>query len=261
MAFIEVNGARLFYKTFGPAAPRKSPIVLVHGSTGTGQSNWGEMAPLLAERYTVIVPDCRGHGQSSNPEHSYSFKELANDTAGLIRGLGYERAHVIGHSNGGNVALVTLVEHPEVVQTAVLQAANAWISPDLPEKQPTYFDPDYVAVHSPEWKNEMIALHSATHGPDYWRELLQLTVKELICEPNYTPENLANVSRPTMVIQGENDGVNAPYEHAQFIARHIPGAELWIPEGIGHSVHVEIPTEWIDKVLDFLHRRGGENID
>jgi len=64
------------------------------------------------------------------------------------------------------------------------------------------------------------------------------------------------VRRPTLVIQGENDRVNAPYEHAQFIARYIPQAELWISEGIGHSVHLEIPDIWIEKVLDFLQRRG-----
>ena len=256
MAYIEVNGARLFYETFGQESPGKGPIVLLHGSTGTGRSNWSQVAPQLAREYPVIVPDCRGHGRSSNPNHTYSFKEMANDTAALIRSLGYECAHVIGHSNGGNLALVVLVEHPEVVQTAVIQAANAWVSPDLIQRQPGLFDPDRVAIESPGWMHEMIELHSETHGPDYWRELLLLTVNELISEPNYTPEDLAKVHRPTLVIQGEKDGVNAPYEHAQFIARYVPDAELWIPEGIAHRVHFEIPVIWIEKVLDFLRRRG-----
>ncbi len=100
---------------------------------------------------------------------------------------------MIGHSNGGNLALVTLVEHPEVIQTAIPQAANAWISPDLPERQPGLFDPDQVEREDPEWMNQMIAWHSDIYGPEYWRELLQLTVNELISEPNYTPEDLAKV--------------------------------------------------------------------
>jgi pimeloyl-ACP methyl ester carboxylesterase len=257
MAYIEVNGARLFYETFGQERPGNAPIVLLHGSCGTGQSNWKDMAPQLAKDYYVILPDCRGHGHSSNPNHSYSFKEMADDTACLIRALGYQRAHVIGHSNGGNLALVILVEHPEVVQTAIPQAANAWISPDLIEREPGLFDPERVAREAPEWMNEMIAQHSETHGPDYWRELLRLTVTELISEPNYTPQDLAKVRRPTLVIQGEKDGVNAPFEHAQFIARHIPEAELWIPAGIGHNVHLEIPDKWLATVRDFLQRRGG----
>jgi pimeloyl-ACP methyl ester carboxylesterase len=78
---------------------------LIHGSTITGAEDWSRVAPLLARQYRVIVPDCRGHGQSTNPDLSYSFKEMADDTAALVRALGYERAHIIGHSNGGNVAL------------------------------------------------------------------------------------------------------------------------------------------------------------
>jgi pimeloyl-ACP methyl ester carboxylesterase len=59
-----------------------------------------------------------------------------------------------------------------------------------------------------------------------------------------------------LVIQGENDRVNAPAGHAQFIARHIPRAEVWIPPGVGHTVHHERPVEWLERVLDFLARRS-----
>jgi pimeloyl-ACP methyl ester carboxylesterase/cell wall-associated NlpC family hydrolase len=216
---------------------------------------------LLAREYRVIVPDCRGHGQSSNPNRSYAFKEMADDTAALVRALGYKRAHIVGHSNGGNVALVTLIEHPEIVQTAILQAANAYVSPDLIEKEPAIFDPERVARERPEWMDEMIALHGATHGEDYWRDLLRLTLRETIAAPNYTPDDLARVERPTFVIQGENDRVNAPMRHAQFIARNIPDAEYWIPKGIGHNVHDEKLFDWIARVLDFLARRGDDAND
>ncbi len=261
MPFIQVNGANLFYETFGVDGPGRVPIVLIHGSTGTGKSNWGLVAPLLARSYRVIVPDCRGHGQSGNPMPSYAFKEMADDTAALIHLLGYERAHVIGHSNGGNVALVTLLEHPEVIQTAIPQAANAWVSPDLPEKEPSKFDPARVAREDPTWMNEMISLHAGTHGPDYWRDMLNMTLKETITQPNYTIQDLKRVQRPTLVIQGEKDSVNALYKHAQFIALNIPDAELWIPQGIGHNVQDEALFSWIDKVLNFLDRRGNDPAD
>lgn len=261
MAFIEVNGARLYYETYGKQRPGRAPIVLIHGSYITGRVDWGEVAPLLAHDYYVIVPDCRGHGQSSNPNHSYSFFEMAADLAGLIRALGYGRAHVIGHSNGGNIALVTLLEHPDVVQACIPQAANAYVSPDLVERIPAKLDPERVAREDPDWMNEMIALHGPVHGPDYWRDLLRLTAHAIITEPNYTPEDLAKVQRPTLVIQGEHDATNAPARHAQFIAQHIPEAELWIPAGIGHNVHTEIPCEWTRRVLDFLARRGDDAND
>lgn len=261
MPYTEVNGAEIYYETFGEEKPGRAPIVLIHGSTGTGRSNWSLVAPLLAREYFVIVPDCRGHGMSSNPNRSYSFKEMAADTAALVRALGYERAHIIGHSNGGNVALVVLMEHPEVVQTAIPQAANAWVSPDLVEKEPPLFDPGRVEREAPDWKESMIALHGKKHGENYWRDLLKLTLDELISEPNYTPADLQKVRRPVLVIQGEKDRVNAPYQHVQFIARHIPAAESWIPAEIGHNVHDELLFEWVEKVLDFLKRRGSADND
>lgn len=258
MPFIKVNGASLYYETFGTQRPGKGPIILVHGSTQTGRSCWAEVAPLLGREYYVIVPDCRGHGQSENPRQSYSFKEMANDLAVLAHTLGDQRAHLIGHSNGGNVVLVTLLEHPDVVQSCIAMAANAWVSPDLPEKEPVIFDPERVAREDPDWMKEMIELHGPTHGPEYWRTLLQLTLTELISQPNYTPQDLAGVQQPVLVIQGADDRVNAPQRHAQFIARHIPYAQRWIPEGVGHNVHEERLTEWVERVLVFLDRRGSD---
>jgi pimeloyl-ACP methyl ester carboxylesterase len=79
-------------------------------------------------------------------------------------------------------------------------------------------------------------------------------MKEIISEPNYSPAELACVQRPTLVMMGAEDTVNAPDEHAQSIARHIPDAELWIPENTSHSVHHERHEEWISRVLGFLKK-------
>ena len=257
MPYTGANGIQIYYESFGEANEGASPIVLIHGSTITGKIDWGRIAPRLAEKFRVFVPDCRGHGKSEGTL-TYSFRELADDTASFIRKMGYEQAHVIGHSNGGNVALVTLVEHPEVTKTAVLQAANAFVTPYLIDREPVVMAPDYYARNNPGEVQMMIDAHGPTHGADYWRKLLKMTMKEIISEPNYTPQILSIVDRPTFVIMGAEDKVNAPDRHAQFIADNIPGAELWIPEKTGHNVHMEHPEEWIARVLDFLQRRGQE---
>lgn len=256
MTIIELNNASIYYQAYGEDQPSHTPILLVHGSTIDSHTDWDSIVPELARRHKVFAPDCRGHGRSNNPYLSYSFKELADDVAAFVRAMGYERAHIIGHSNGGNVALVTLMEHPEVVQTCIPQAANAYVTRYLIEREPKVFDPDRVAREAPDWMNEMIALHGPVNGKDYWRDLLWLTMKEIISEPNYSPAELGRVERPTFVIMGAEDRVNAPDEHAQYIADHIPNAELWIPDKTGHNVHHERREEWIAKVLDFLERRG-----
>jgi len=256
MPYITINDARIYYQAFGDKKPAQTPIVLIHGSTIDSHTDWDAVAPALAKQYSVFTPDCRGHGHSNNPRMSYSFRELADDVAAFVHAMGYEKAHIIGHSNGGNVALVTLMEHPEVVQTCIPQAANAYVTRFLIEREPKVFDPDRVARESPAWMNEMIKLHGEVNGSEYWREMLWLTMKEIISEPNYAPFELARVEKPTLVIMGAEDPVNAPDEHAQYIADHIPNAELWIPEKTGHNVHLERQQEWVEKVLDFLKRRG-----
>jgi pimeloyl-ACP methyl ester carboxylesterase len=230
--------------------------VLINGATNDGHNAWDSIAPGLARRYKVFVPDCRGHARSSKPRLSYSFRELADDVAPFVHAMGYERAHIIGHSNGGNVALVTLIEHPEVVQTCIPQAANAYVTRYLIEREPKVFEPERMERESPEWFHEVRRLHIEVHGSEYWKDLLWLTMKEIISEPNYAPLELAHVDRPTLVIMGAEDSVNAPDEHAQYIANNIPNAELWIPEKTGHNVHLDRREEWLAKVLEFLERRG-----
>jgi len=256
MPYIKLNDAKIYYQSFGDEKPGQTPIVLIHGSTIDSHTDWDSVAPALAKQYRVFTPDCRGHGRSNNPHMTYSFKELADDVAAFVRAMGYEKAHIIGHSNGGNVAVVTLMEHPEVVQTCIPQAANAYITRYLVEREPVYFDAQRIERDEPEWLNEMITLHSETNGKDYWRDLVWLTMKETISEPNYVPAELHRVDRPVLAIMGSNDGSNARDEHAQYIANNIPNAEMWIPENTGHNVHKEREQEWVEKVLDFLNRKG-----
>ena len=258
MPYIEVNRAKIYYQDHGTDKPGRAPIVLIHGATNDSHSDWDAIAPELARRHRVFALDCRGHGKSNNPNMSYSFRELADDVAVFVRTLGYEHAHIIGHSNGGNVALLTLMEHPEIIQTCILQAANAYVTRYLVEREPKVFDPEYLAREAPEWLAEIKSLHNEVHGTEYWRDLIWLTMKEIISEPNYAPFELRRVEKPVLVIMGAEDVVNASDEHAQYIASNIPDAELWIPERTGHNVHFERPADWLEKVLDFLERRGQE---
>src|SRR5512144_3197069 len=103
MPTVKVNAANLYYEAYGEDRPDRAPLVLIHGSTVDSHTDWDALAPELSRRYRVFAPDCRGHGRSDNPWLSYSFRELAEDVAAFIHVIGYERAHIIGHSNGGNV--------------------------------------------------------------------------------------------------------------------------------------------------------------
>ncbi|TDC32770.1 alpha/beta hydrolase [Micromonospora sp. 15K316] len=95
------------------------PVVLLHGHPRT-HATWHRVAPLLAERHTVICPDLRGYGGSTAPpdtaDHSsYAKRAMAADVVALLDALGHERAAVIGHDRGCYVAMRTALDHPDRV--------------------------------------------------------------------------------------------------------------------------------------------------
>lgn len=259
MDFETSSGVRLFYDVHGdPAAP---PLLLIHGSTLTGRQDFvvhSDTAARFSRRYRVIVADCRGHGRSqatwTGGRLDYSFSQMAADMAELLRGLNAAPAFVAGHSNGGNVALFMAKEQPAVTRAAVLLAANAYIDERLRRGVPIGLDPRRIAERSPEWMNEMIDLHDRWHGNGYWRHLLDATTLETMRTPDWTQADLAGVAVPCLCVQGENDGTNAPGRHAQVLAEWLPNAELWLPAGIGHSVHWEVPDEFERRVMAFFDR-------
>jgi haloacetate dehalogenase len=96
------------------------PVVLLHGYPQSGVC-WHRVAPALAERYSVVVPDLRGYGRSSTPpddaDHTtYSKRTMAADIVALMSSLGHERFAVVGHDRGGRVTYRLALDHPEQVE-------------------------------------------------------------------------------------------------------------------------------------------------
>jgi haloacetate dehalogenase len=114
---IEVEtGVELRVRTAGSGAP----VVLLHGYPQNGLC-WHRVAPALAERHSVVVPDLRGYGQSSTPpddEHHtvYSKRRMASDIVTMMDVLGYERFAIVGHDRGGRVAYRAALDHADRVE-------------------------------------------------------------------------------------------------------------------------------------------------
>ncbi len=96
-------------------------MLLLHGYPQT-HAMWHKVAPELARGYSVVCPDLRGYGDSSKPkglpDHSnYSKRAMANDMVEVMRALGHERFHVVGHDRGGRVAHRMARDHASRVRT------------------------------------------------------------------------------------------------------------------------------------------------
>jgi haloacetate dehalogenase len=95
------------------------PLLLLHGYPQC-KALWARVAPILAERYTVICADLRGYGDSSKPHclpdnSNYSFRTMAGDQVKLMAALGFQKFHAIGHDRGGRTAYRMALDHPDAV--------------------------------------------------------------------------------------------------------------------------------------------------
>jgi haloacetate dehalogenase len=118
------DGARIRVRT-GGAGP---PVLLLHGYPQT-HAMWHRIAPALAARFTLVLADLRGYGDSERPaggpDHAaYSKRAMARDQVRVMRALGFERFAVVGHDRGGRVGHRLAVDHPAAVtRLAVLDIA------------------------------------------------------------------------------------------------------------------------------------------
>lgn len=100
------------------------PLLLIHGYPETG-AMWHKVAPALAERYTLVICDLRGYGDSDKPHaapdhHTYSKHQMAADLVEVMAKLGYDRFNVMGHDRGARVAYRMALDWPQVVERLVL---------------------------------------------------------------------------------------------------------------------------------------------
>ncbi|SNS07115.1 alpha/beta fold hydrolase [Antarctobacter heliothermus] len=94
------------------------PLLLLHGFPQT-RAMWAEVAPLLAQDFTVVCPDLRGYGDSSKPRgmENYSFREMARDPFNLMRHLGFNSFHLAGHDRGARTAHRMALDAPDAVRS------------------------------------------------------------------------------------------------------------------------------------------------
>ncbi len=135
----EVNGIEVHYLRTGGGKPS---IVLLHGLMGNGAC-WTPLARALEADYDVVMPDARGHGNSSKPEQGYSYDSLATDVVGLIEVLGLDTPVILGHSMGGLTATVVASQNSDRLRGVV------FVDPTflIPQRQREVYESDVATRH------------------------------------------------------------------------------------------------------------------
>lgn len=98
---------------------RTKNVLLLHGLADCAVA-WSSLGEYLADEYHIVAPDLRGHGESSKPDRGYSSPEMISDLEALMAHLGWNRAHILGHSWGGKLAAIWATRHPEYFLSLIL---------------------------------------------------------------------------------------------------------------------------------------------
>ena len=120
MPTIKVNDINMYYEIHGEG----EPLVLIVG-LGADISEYVKTISLLAKSYKVVAFDNRGAGRTEKPDSIYTIEMMADDTAELMKKLGIERANIIGHSMGGQIALQVAIRHPGRVNKLIVVSSSA----------------------------------------------------------------------------------------------------------------------------------------
>lgn len=138
-AVCTANGIDIHYLRTGGDKP---PVVLLHGLSGNGAC-WSPLARALESEFDVVMPDARGHGDSSTPPNGYRYEDYARDVIGLIQGLGLADPFLLGHSMGGMTAAVVASQIGAALRGVIL-ADPSFLSP---ERQREVYESDVVEQH------------------------------------------------------------------------------------------------------------------
>src|SRR6059058_5057127 len=101
VGYVDVNGVHMYYETYGAG----TPLVLLHGGMLSIGLNFAGLIPTLAQRHRVIGVEMQGHGRTADVDRAITPAALASDVVALLDELGVDKAHVLGHSMGGAVAM------------------------------------------------------------------------------------------------------------------------------------------------------------
>lgn len=253
MPILELHDLQIYYELHG--SPATEQLVLLNGALDTIDSDWSLHLPAFAERYRVLAYDHRGHGRTSgSPGGFASYEQLAGDLAALLDALGIGQAHFCGFSDGGITLLGFALRHPERVRSLILAGAQ-YTNDERTYAQLAKMTPERIASRIPGWAALLEELHDTLHAPGYWRELLNQMRPMWTAEPAYTPEQIAQIGAPTLLIAGERDNFGH-IDQQVAMRRAIPNSELCILPAAGHAVINDQPELFRLAALNFLSRIG-----
>ena len=237
--YVESDGARIWYTAYGVG----SPVILLHGGLGHS-GNWGYQVPaLLQSGYRAILIDSRGHGRSTRDARPYTYELMAADVLAVMDALNIEKAGFVGWSDGAVIALIVAAKAPARVAGVFYFACNM----DPSGTKEFQFTPTIGRCfnrHSQDYRELSVT-------PDRFDEFVEAVGLMQRTQPDYSASDLARISVPVAIVHSEHDEF-IKREHAEYLARSIPGAQfIYLPD-VSHFAPLQRPEQFNATLLAFL---------
>lgn len=216
---VRISDCSLHYEEAGTG----EALVLLHGN-GEDCTYFKGQIGYFSDRFHVIALDTRGHGKSERGLEKFSINQFAEDLREVLDALGLSQVHLLGFSDGGNIAMAFALRYPERVSSLILNGANLWPSGvKLSVQAPVVLGYALSCLLAP-FSREAVKK----------RELLGL----MVTQPHVRLRELDRIHVPAMVIVGNRDMIRE--SHTRRIAAQISGSRLAILRG-SHFVAAEDP--------------------
>lgn len=250
MSQLKRGNVAIHYEVYG-----NGPAILLSNGYSATTRMWKPNIAALSERFTLILWDMRGHGQSGSPDEDRAYSEAltTQDMAALLDHLGFESAIIGGLSLGGYMSLAFNLDYPERVNALLIIDTGPGFKNDSARAQ---------------WNKSAIA--RADELESKGEAALDASIRENAEPGSVDPvglaraarhmltqssprviESLPNITKPSLVLVGADD---TPFlAAADYMAKKIPNAEKLVIPNAGHVSNIDQPDLFNDGVLEFLN--------
>ncbi len=247
MPTIRANGLDIAYEAHG-AGP---PLVLLHGATSLGRSDFAAQVPLFSRAFRLYLPDARGHGGTRwDAAAGFHYAWLVDDLAAFVDELGLETFHLLGFSMGAMTALQYAARSPQRLRTLTVVGITTQREPRASVAR-RLMDPARADREEPAWAAELGRRHDAGQGPGAWRRLLPAIAADVAVQPLLGPADLRRIDPPTLVVAGDRDPF-VPVDHAWGLRRQLPDSRLLVVPDCGHEVMARRPSLFNEALAGFF---------
>lgn len=238
--YASVNGMKMYYEIHGTGRP----LVLLHGSF-----LWATTYPTLSEGRQVIAVDMQGHGRTADIDRPFTFEQMADDTAALLKQLKIEQTDVFGYSMGGTVGLALAIRHPVLVRRLAVFGANYR---PIEEAYPPDMLKDFKAI-TPETfaPKELKEPYDKMSPAPNWKGLVAKIIQIENDFKGFSTEQMKAIKAEVFIGAGDHNDVGL--EHIVEMHNLIPKSQLAVFPNTEHIVLMTKPDKILPFIKDFLN--------